>query len=173
MVLNVWASICIFSKLTRPSKLVLFPSCVKVMSFKSNGMKGTIGGCSLLTLTLYDLWFRLGSIRDSNSVYSFRNFEGSFSHVNESLDIAMLLKPITMAQKAFKFWYSLQLKYRTLLSKTENLFLTYYAANLMNFLRTATLLLKLLVMQISVITQNCNSLNLLRNMSKLAVICPK
>ena len=32
------------------------------------------------------------------------------SHVCESRDTAMLLNPITMAKKEFKFWYSLQLK---------------------------------------------------------------
>lgn len=48
----VCAIICIFSKFTRPSKLVLLPSCAKVMSFSSSGMNGITGGCNLPTKLL-------------------------------------------------------------------------------------------------------------------------
>lgn len=61
-------------------------------------------------LTLYALWFLLGSMIASNSVKSFRNFDGSLSQVLDNLDTATLLRPITIAQNAFRFWYSLQLK---------------------------------------------------------------
>lgn len=40
---------CIFSKFTRPSMLVLLPSCANVISFNSNGMNGMTGGCNLPT----------------------------------------------------------------------------------------------------------------------------
>lgn len=48
-------------------------------------------------------------MRASNSVKSFRNFDGSLSHVWVSLDTAEFDIPITIAKNAFKFWYSLQL----------------------------------------------------------------
>lgn len=58
---------------------------------------------------LYARWFRLGSIRASNSAKSLRNFDGSLSHVCVSRETAEFDIPITMAKNAFKFWYSLQL----------------------------------------------------------------
>ncbi|KAH1017349.1 hypothetical protein HUJ05_008002 [Dendroctonus ponderosae] len=88
---------------------VLLPSCVKVMSFSSKGMKGTTGGWSFPTLTLYAR--HRVPIIDSNSVKSFRNFDGSLSQVLDRRDTATLLNPITMAQNAFRFWNSLQLKF--------------------------------------------------------------
>lgn len=51
--LIVEAIICIFSKFTRPSTLVLLPSWANVMSFRSNGMNGMIGGCNFPTYVLY------------------------------------------------------------------------------------------------------------------------
>ncbi|KAJ8868709.1 hypothetical protein PR048_030248, partial [Dryococelus australis] len=65
---------------------------------------------NLPTLSLYARWFLLGSIKASNSVKSFLNFEGNFSQVRERRLMATLLSPITMAKKAFRFWNSLQLK---------------------------------------------------------------
>lgn len=59
---------------------------------------------------LYARWFRLGSISASNSEKSFRNFEGSLSHVWLNLDTAVFDIPITIAKNAFRFWYSLQLE---------------------------------------------------------------
>jgi hypothetical protein len=82
----------------------------EILPLSKRGMNGTTGGWSFPTLIRYDRWFRLGSMRLSNSVYSLRNFEGSFSHVSESRLTATLLSPITMAKKAFRFWYSLQLQ---------------------------------------------------------------
>lgn len=81
-----------------------------ILPLSKRGMNGTTGGWSFPTLILYARWFRLGSMRLSNSVYSLRNFEGSFSHVSESRLTATLLSPITMAKNAFRFWYSLQLQ---------------------------------------------------------------
>lgn len=49
----VCAIICIFSKFTSPSKLVLLPSCANVMSFSSRGMNGITGGCNFPTKLLY------------------------------------------------------------------------------------------------------------------------
>jgi hypothetical protein len=43
------AIMCIFSKLTRPSTLVLLPSCANVISFNSNGINGITGGWSFPT----------------------------------------------------------------------------------------------------------------------------
>lgn len=43
------AIMCIFSKLTKPSMLVLLPSCANVISFSSSGMNGMTGGCNLPT----------------------------------------------------------------------------------------------------------------------------
>lgn len=51
--LIVDAIMCIFSKFTRPSMLVLLPSCANVISFSSNGIKGMTGGCSLPTDILW------------------------------------------------------------------------------------------------------------------------
>lgn len=52
--LIVDAIICIFSKFTSPSMLVLLPSCANVISFNSNGMKGMTGGWSFPTDILHD-----------------------------------------------------------------------------------------------------------------------
>lgn len=108
----VWASICIFSKLTRPSAYVLLPSWVKVMSFRIRGMKGITGGDILFRAILYARWFLDGSMKLSNSAKTFRDFDGSRSQVCVSLDNAVLPRPMTMAKKAFRFWYSLQLWWR-------------------------------------------------------------
>lgn len=48
----VCAIICIFSKFTSPSKLVLLPSCAKVISFNSSGINGITGGCNFPTKLL-------------------------------------------------------------------------------------------------------------------------
>lgn len=79
-------------------------------------MKGTTGARILPTAMRYDLWLRLGSIRLSNSVNAFLALDGTLSHVWDNRLMATLDSPITIAQKAFKFWYSLQLKlkFRTL-----------------------------------------------------------
>lgn len=45
----VCAIICIFSKLTKPSKLVLLPSWANVISLSKSGIKGITGGCNLPT----------------------------------------------------------------------------------------------------------------------------
>lgn len=45
----VCAIMCIFSKFTKPSKLVLLPSWANVMSFNSRGMNGMTGGCNFPT----------------------------------------------------------------------------------------------------------------------------
>lgn len=47
--LIVDAIMCIFSKFTRPSMLVLLPSWANVISFNSNGINGMTGGCNLPT----------------------------------------------------------------------------------------------------------------------------
>lgn len=62
---------------------------------------------------LYALWLRLGSIRASNSVKSFRNLEPSLSQLWPNLETAEFDIPMTTAKNAFKFWYSLQLTYFT------------------------------------------------------------
>lgn len=49
------AIMCIFSKFTNPSKLVLLPSWANVMSFNKSGMKGITGGDNLATAILYAL----------------------------------------------------------------------------------------------------------------------
>lgn len=44
---------CIFSKFTKPSKLVLLPSCANVISFNSNGINGITGGSFLAISALW------------------------------------------------------------------------------------------------------------------------
>lgn len=106
----VCAIMCIFSKFTSPSRLVLLPSCANVMSLSSSGMNGTTGGCSLPTKTRYARWLRIGSISASNSAKSLRNFDGNLSHVCDSREHAICESPMTTAKNALRFWYSLQLQ---------------------------------------------------------------
>lgn len=47
------AIMCIFSKFTRPSMLVLLPSWANVISFSSRGINGMTGGCNLPTDILH------------------------------------------------------------------------------------------------------------------------
>jgi hypothetical protein len=68
------AIICIFSKLTRPSMLVLLPSCANVISFNSNGINGITGGCNLPTDIL-----RHGMKRITNSVEWMKKKKKTFS----------------------------------------------------------------------------------------------
>lgn len=183
MVRIVWAIMCIFSKLTNPSRLVLLPSWANVMSLSSSGMKGINGGCSLPTNTRYARWLRLGSMRASNSWKILRNFEGIFSQVWCSRVTAIFDRPITMAKKALRFWYSLQLEGRerergeakinwglpSEMRRSQDV--TYYAASLMNLRTRPTRLLRLGVETSSVTIQYCTSLKRRRKTSKLAVIC--
>lgn len=106
------------------------------------------------------------------------------SQVWFNLHTAGLLSPITIAKKAFRFLYSLQLlkkdkkrswqqiQMQTWVTekcekRTES---SYWAAILMNFLRSCTLLLSWEQRHTSVITQNWISLNLLKNRSRFTVV---
>lgn len=59
--------------------------------FNSNGMNGIIGGLRPSANTLYFLWFRDGSIADSNSENIFLNLFGNFSHVKDNLLTVLLI----------------------------------------------------------------------------------
>lgn len=69
----------------------------------SRGMKGMMGGDRRPTAMRYARWLRVGSMSASSSVKSFRDLDGSFSHVSDSRETATLPKPITMANSAFRF----------------------------------------------------------------------
>lgn len=80
----VCAIICIFSKFTKPSRLVLLPSCAKVISFNSSGMNGITGGCNLPTklLRMFNIGCEFGYVSVCVHLCWYLCSHGTFRRIN-------------------------------------------------------------------------------------------